>query len=85
VILKGSQRAGGNQLAAHLLKTNENEHSLSPCVTGTIPFHLAIRCPLEKLWQEKIKTKLRATDGRTAINPLNYAADRATQALCRLP
>jgi hypothetical protein len=26
VILKGSQRAGGNQLAAHLLKTTENEH-----------------------------------------------------------
>lgn len=26
MILKGSQRAGGNQLAAHLLKTEENEH-----------------------------------------------------------
>ncbi len=26
MILKGSQRAGGNQLAAHLLKTTDNEH-----------------------------------------------------------
>jgi hypothetical protein len=26
MILKGSQRAGGRQLAAHLLKTTENEH-----------------------------------------------------------
>jgi len=26
VILKGSQRGGGNKLAAHLLKTTENEH-----------------------------------------------------------
>ena len=26
MILKGSQRSGGNQLAAHLLKTEENEH-----------------------------------------------------------
>ncbi len=26
MILKGIQRAGGRQLAAHLLKTTENEH-----------------------------------------------------------
>ena len=26
MILKGNQRAGGNQLAIHLLKTEENEH-----------------------------------------------------------
>lgn len=26
MILKGSQRAGAKQLAAHLLKTTENEH-----------------------------------------------------------
>ena len=26
MILKGSQRAGGSQLALHLLKTDENEH-----------------------------------------------------------
>jgi len=26
MILKGSQRAGGTQLAVHLLKTDENEH-----------------------------------------------------------
>ena len=27
MILKGSQRAGGTQLAIHLLKTDENEHA----------------------------------------------------------
>lgn len=26
MILKGSQRSGGKQLAAHLLKTEDNEH-----------------------------------------------------------